>query len=125
MKKKLLFVVSLLFGLMFINSGLNKFLNFMPMPEDMPERLKQLTDALGEIGWLIPLLGVVEILAGLLFIFSKFRALGAVMILPVMVGIVLTHTITDTSGLPVAAVLFLINIWVLYENRDKYKHMIQ
>lgn len=97
----------------------------MPIPDDIPEPLKHLTDSMAEIGWLIPLLGGVEVLAGILFIFPKYRALGAIMIFPIMVGIVLTHTVTDTSGLPVAAVLFAINLWVLYENRDKYRHMIQ
>ena len=125
MKKKILFVLSILFGLMFINSGLNKFLNFMPVPEDMPESLTQLIAALTEIGWLLPLVGVVEIVAGLLFMIPKYRALGAIMILPIMVGIMLTHTITDTSGLPVALVLFAINLWVIFENREKYMPMIQ
>ena len=121
----MLFVLCLLFGLMFINSGLNKFLNFIPVPEDMPESLTKLTSALAEIGWLLPLIGGVEIVAGVLFIIPKYRALGAIMMLPVMVGIILTHTITDTSGLPVAGVLFAINLWVIYENWDKYKPMFQ
>ncbi len=33
MKNKILFVVSLLFGLLFINAGLNKFFNYMPVPK--------------------------------------------------------------------------------------------
>ena len=97
----------------------------MPMPEDMPESLTQLITALTEIGWLLPLVGGVEIIAGLLFMIPKYRALGAIMMFPIMVGIMLTHTITNTSGLPVAAVLFAINLWVIYENRGKYKPMIQ
>lgn len=125
MKKKILLVLSILFGLMFINSGLNKFLHFMPMPEEMPECLTQLMTALTDIGWLIPLVGVVEIVAGLLFLIPKYRALGAVMIFPIMVGIMLTHTLTDTLGLPVALALFAINLWVIYDNRTKYSPMIQ
>ncbi|MBT8184122.1 MAG: DoxX family protein [Eudoraea sp.] len=125
MKKKILLVLSILFGLMFINSGLNKFLNFMPMPEDLPESLTQLMAALTEIGWLIPLVGGVEVVAGLLFMIPKYRALGAIMIFPIMIGIMLTHTITDTSGLPVALALFVINLWVIFENKEKYMPMIQ
>jgi uncharacterized membrane protein YphA (DoxX/SURF4 family) len=44
--------------------------------------------AFGEISWLMPLVGIVEVIGGLLFIFPKTRALGAIVILPVMVGIV-------------------------------------
>lgn len=42
MKQKILFGVCLLFGLMLINSGFNKFFNYMPMPEDMPESMTKL-----------------------------------------------------------------------------------
>ena len=67
MKKKIILILSILFGLMFINAGVNKFLNYMPMPKEMPERLTQLMTDLMDIGWLIPLVGGVEIVAGLLF----------------------------------------------------------
>lgn len=125
MKSKILFVVSLLFGLLFINSGLNKFLNYMPMPEDMPESMTKLMTAFMQIGWLMPLIGVVEIIGGALFITNKFRALGAIMIFPVMVGILLTHIINAPSGMPIAIVLMAINLWVIVENRDKYLPMIK
>ena len=124
MKNKILFVVCLLFGLMFINAGLNKFFNYMPMPEDMPEESIKLMTSIAEIGWLLPLTGVVEVLGGILFIIPKFRALGAIIILPVMIGILLINIINIPSGLPIAAVLFAINLWVLFENRKKYSVLI-
>ncbi len=125
MKKNILLVVSLLFGLMFINAGLNKFFNYMPVPETMPEEITKDFIAFMEIVWLMPLLGLGEILGGLLFIFPKTRALGAVVIFPIMIGIVLTHLFVAPSGLPIATVLFIINLWVVYENRAKYKPMIR
>jgi putative oxidoreductase len=125
MKKKILFGVSLLFGLMFINSGLNKFFNYMPMPKDMPENMVKLFGAFMEIGWLIPLIAITEIVGGLLFITNKYRALGAIIIFPLMIGILLTHITKAPSGLPVALVLFAINVWVIIENREKYMPMIK
>lgn len=119
MRKKVLFVAGLLFGLMFINAGLNKFFNYMPMPKDMPESMVKVMTAFTEIGWLIPLVGIVEIIGGVLFIIPKYRALGAVIILPVMVGILLTNIFNAPSGLPIAAVLIAINIWALLEDRHK------
>src|SRR3989337_250295 len=111
MKKKSLFGVSLLFGLMFINSGLNKFFNYMPMPKDMPENMMKVMIAFMDIGWLMPLIAVAEIVGGVLFITNKYRALGAIIIFPIMIGILLTHIITAPSGLPIALVLLAINIW--------------
>jgi putative oxidoreductase len=125
MKKKILFVVCLLFGLMFINSGLNKFFNYMPMPKDMPENMMKIMGAFKEIGWLFPLVAVAEIIGGVLFIINKFRALGAIIIFPVLIGILLTHIIIAPSGLPIALVLLGIELWVIIENRDKYLPMIK
>lgn len=124
MKSKILFVICLLFGLLFINAGLDKFFHYMPMPKDMPEATVTTFKALVTIGWLLPLVGVAELVGGLLFIIPKTRAFGAVVIFPVMVGILLTNTVTDTSGFPFAAVLLAINVWVLYENRAKYAPML-
>lgn len=123
MKNKVLLVVSILFGLMFINAGLNKFFNYMPVPEDLPEELMRVMGAFMEIGWLLPLVGVVEIIGGLLFMTNKYRALGAIIIFPVMIGILLTHIINAPSGLVIALVLFAINLWAIYENRVKYAPM--
>ena len=118
-------VVSILFGLMFVNAGLNKFFNYMPVPEEMPENLMKLMSAFMQIGWLIPLIGVAEIVGGLLVMTNKFRALGALIILPVLVGILLTHIINAPSGLPIALLLMAIEVWIIYENRKKYLPMIK
>ncbi len=123
MKSKILLVLSILFGLMFINSGLNKFFNYMPMPDDLPESMQRLMGAFMEITWLMPLIAVVEIVGGILFMTNKFRALGAIIIFPVMIGILLTHIVNAPSGLPIALVLLAINLWAMYENRDKYRPM--
>ena len=125
MKQKIMFVLSLLTGLMLINAGLNKFLNYIPVPEDLPENMKRINDAFMEIGWLLPLIGAAEILGGILFIIPKTRAVGALVIFPVMVGILLTHIIIMPAGLVMATVLMAINLWVIYENREKYLPMIR
>lgn len=124
MKTKILFVVCLLFGLMFLNAGLNKFFNYMPTPKDMPENLMRVMGAFMEIGWLMPLIAVIEIIGGLLFIIPKTRALGAIVILPILVGIILTHFVNVKSGYAIPLVLLAIEIWVIVENWNKYLPMI-
>ncbi|NJM15816.1 MAG: DoxX family membrane protein [Bacteroidales bacterium] len=125
MKKKILFVVSLLFGLMFINSGLNKFFNYIPMPNDIPENMMKVMTAFMQIGWLMPLIAVAEIVGGVLFVTNKYRALGAIIIFPVLIGILLTHIIIAPSGLPIVLILLGIEIWVIIENREKYLPMVK
>lgn len=110
---------------MFINAGLNKFLNYMPMPKDLPESMVKLMGAFMQIGWLMPLVGLVEIIGGILFIIPRFRALGAIIILPVMIGILLVNIINAPSGLPLALVLFAINIWAIIDNKEKFLPLVR
>ncbi|MCK0136116.1 DoxX family membrane protein [Arenibacter sp. S6351L] len=124
MKNTINFIICLLFGLMFMNAGLNKFFNYMPVPDDLPESMLKVMEAFLTIRWILPLVGIIEIIGGILFIIPKTRALGAIVIFPIMVGILLTHIVNAPSGLPIAAILFIINIWIMFENKDKYLQLI-
>ena len=120
------FIISLLFGLMFINAGLNKFLNYIPMPKPTPEQMK-IFEAFNQLHWLMPLVGAVEVIGGLLFIFPKTRALGSIVILPVMAGIILHVFTIDKSpmNMSIAGILFLINLWMIFDNKEKYKALLK
>lgn len=121
--KTVKFILCLLFGLMFINAGLDKNLHYMPVPPLDPE-LQKVGAAFMTIKWLMPLVSVIEILGGLLFIIPKTRALGAIVILPVLVGITLQNITYMPSGLIVAGFLLLIEFWVIFDNREKYKQLL-
>ena len=121
MKQKILNIVSVLFGLLLLNGGLNKFFNYMPTPETMSEAMTKDFGALMEISWLIPLIGLAEIVAGILIMIPKMRALGGLIIFPIAVGILLTHILVDTECLIIAIVIWAILIWILWENREKYR----
>ena len=97
----------------------------MPVPEDLPVELANDFGALKEIVWLLPLIGIAEIIGGLLIIIPKTRALGAVIFFPVAVGILLTHIFVDPSGLIIALVVWALLLWIIYENWDKYRPMFK
>ena len=120
MKSKIQFAVTLITGLLFINGGLNKFFNYMPVPDDLPVALMNDFRALLEIVWLMPLIGFAEVAGGLLIIFPKTRALGLLILFPVLIGILLTHLFVDTSGLPVALIMVGIVAWNIVSNRHKF-----
>ncbi|MEX0723563.1 MAG: DoxX family protein [Gracilimonas sp.] len=124
MKKIIQNIASLLTGLMFINAGLNKFFNYIPVPDNLPEQLVNMNAAMTEIGWLLPLVATAELIGGVLFIIPRFRALGAIILFPVMIGILLIHLTVAPSGLPIAGAIFLVLLWAMFENRDKYLHLI-
>ncbi len=125
MKQKILNGLSILFGLLLINGGLDKFLHYMPVPEGLPEGLIKDTEALMEISWLMPLVGLAEVVGGILILFPKTRALGALIVFPVMVGVLLVHIFVAPAGLPIAIVIWAILGWIIYENRHKYLPIIK
>lgn len=110
---------------MFINAGLDKFFHYMPMPKDMPEKMVKTGMAFMEIGWLMPLVGAMEILGGLLLILPRTRALGAIVIVPVLTGILLANISMAPSGLPIVFALIAIILWVIIDNREKYLPMVR
>ncbi|AMM51616.1 DoxX family protein [Rufibacter sp. DG15C] len=124
MKQKILTVLSVLFGLLLINGGLNKFFNYMPVPDNLPVELVKDTTAIIEIAWLMPLIGFAEVLGGVLILFPRTRALGALVIFPVMVGVLLTHAFVEPSGFPIALIIWAILLWIIIENRKKYLPLV-
>lgn len=117
-------IFCVLFGLMFINAGLNKFFFYMPVPPMEPEMQKAF-DAFMTIKWLMPLVGFVEVVGGVLFIIPKTRALGAIVILPVMVGIILHNALfAPGAGLIIVIVMLAINLWIIGDNWNRYKPML-
>lgn len=123
MKKKVVFGVSLLFGLMMINSGVNKFLNYMPMPE-MAEAAGALAYAFMQSGWVFPLVALAEIIGGGLIITTRFRALGAIILLPITIGIFLFHAVLDPAGIIMSIILLAINSWIIIDNTERYLPMV-
>jgi len=70
------------------------------------------------------MVGAIELIGGLLFAIPKTRALGAIVILPIMVGIVLHNAVYMPEGLAIAGPLLLINLWMVVDNANKYKPMV-
>lgn len=125
MKNRILTVFSAILGLLLINGSLDKFFHYMPTPENLnPELIKDF-EALVEISWLMPLIALAELIGGALLIFPKTRALGALIVLPVMVGVLLTHIFVDPSQVIIAIVIWAILLWILFDNRKKYLPIIR
>ena len=125
MKRKILNILSIITGLLFINGGLAKIFKYIPAPPDLPQELVNDNLALEEIVWLLPLIAIAEIVGGALLILRKTRALGVLILFPVMVGVLLVHLFVDLSGLPIALIIWAILIWIIIDNLERYKPLIK
>lgn len=119
MKRNILLATCALFGLLMINSGLNKFFNYMPAPTPTEDQMK-IFGAMAMLKWILPLVAIVEIAGGVLMIIPRTRALAALVMLPVLVGIIVHHLTFDIAGVGIGLILFAINIWIIAENKEKY-----
>lgn len=125
MKNKILNILSIIFGLLLINGGLAKFFQYMPTPTNLPEAVVKDNAAMMEISWLMPLIASAELLGGLLIIFPKTRALGALVVFPVMVGVLLTHLFVDTSNLIMVLVIWVVLTGIILDNKEKYLALLK
>jgi putative oxidoreductase len=124
MKEKIITGLCILMALMLINSGLNKFFNYMDLPK-MSMGATATMIAFSKSGWLMQLVAVVEIAGGILFALPKYRPLGVIVLLPVIVGILLFHIVQEPSGLVPAIIMTALAGYVIFENQDRYKPMIK
>ena len=109
---------------MMLNGGLNKIFNYLPVPEDLPEELINDSIAMMEIVWLMPLVAGAEIIGGILLLIPRTRALGILIIFPVMVGILCTHIFVAPSGLPTALILWIILLLMIAEHWKSFKPVL-
>ncbi|WP_421812890.1 DoxX family membrane protein [Flagellimonas sp.] len=124
MNSKIFMVVRILLGVFVLIFGLNKFLNFMPAGGEMSEGAMTYFGALSSTNT-IQLVAIVEILAGLTFIFNKFGALLAIILMSVSVNAVLFHATLDSANIGPALGLLILNIVVLIGYKDRYKDLLR
>jgi len=109
-------------GLILIVFGANKFLNFMPTPE-LTGGAADFMGALGNTGYMFPLIGALEVITGLLLIFNKWVPFALVVIAPLAVNMLLYHLKFDLAGIGGAAVVSLLTVVLIYFNWNHYKSL--
>ena len=75
--------------------------------------------------YLMPLAKGVELLVGLSYVSGKFVKLFNLVLLPVSLNILLLNIFPSKDALPIAAVLFLGNLFFIYQDWDSYKGLVK
>ena len=117
-------ICRILLGLVFAVFGSNAFLHFMPMPQ-LQGDAGAFMGVLMRSGYIYPI-AALQVLGGLcLLIHPRFVALGLTLLGPVIVNIDLYHIFIDRNGLPIAAVITLLSIFLLWVYRYKFPALFQ
>ena len=122
--KTTVLVIRILLGLMLVVFGLNKFLQFMPMPEMNPEA-GALMGAFVNSGYIMMIVAFIEIGTGILFLINKYTALAAILLLPIMLNAFLFHLFMDIGGIGASALLLAFNIFIFFANKPKYSEVLK
>ena len=113
-----------LLGLIFVVFGLNAFFNFIPMPPPKGELAGDFMKALFVSHYLYAV-KCFEISGGLILLSGRFTPLGLTLVGPVIVNILFFHTFLDPSGLPLAFILVVLALFLLWRNRSAFAGLLK
>ncbi|KXK03380.1 MAG: DoxX family protein [Acidobacteria bacterium OLB17] len=116
-------IVRTLLGLLFIFASVVVLFDLVEKPE-LSGVAKTFNDGIFAVGYFIPMLKIVELTCGILFVIGRFVPLATVLIAPVIVNIFMFHAFIDNSGLPVAIFLVIANIFVACSYRDAHRGLL-
>lgn len=115
----------ILLGVVFTVFGANFFLHFLPQPPMPPGPALDFLGALGASGFVMTLVKVTEIAAGLMLLANRFVPLALALLAPVVVGIVGFHlALAPASGGPAYLTLAL-ELYLAYAYRAAFAPMLQ
>ena len=113
-----------LLGLIFVVFGLNAFLNFIPLPPPKGELAGEFMKALFMSHYLYAV-KCFEISGGLLLLSGRYTALGLTLVGPVIVNILFYHAFMDNAGLPMALILSVLALFLLWRNRSSFAGLLK
>ncbi|QDK38975.1 acyltransferase [Bdellovibrio sp. NC01] len=122
--KKAALAARIIFGLLWVIFGLNFFFHFLPQPPPPEAGLKFLSGLMAA-PYFFPLLKVTEIVVGLMLLANIAVPLALVVISPVVIQILLYHTILDPSGAALAIVMTALNLFLGIAYLNSFKPLFK
>lgn len=116
-------VVRVLMGLMFAFASIVVLFKLMPEPVQTGN-VKIFMEGMAASVYLMTTVKIFELLCALAFLSGRFVPLAAVVIFPIILNILLFHVFLEPSGLPIAILLMLGNLFLAYYYRDNYKAIL-
>lgn len=111
-----------LLGLPLVVFGLNLFLNFIPQPEvQLPEKATVFVGALVTSGYMMPMIGITQLVVGVLLLVNRCVPLALLLFAPFIVNSIAFHVFLETSGLPMACVFLAVHLYLAWVYRAAWR----
>ncbi|WP_445453583.1 DoxX protein [Flavobacterium sp. 25HG05S-40] len=113
-------IVRIVLGVALVVFGANKFLHFIPM-EAPTGSAGDFMNSLGATGYVFPIVGVLEVMIGILLLMKKWVAFALILLAPISINIVLFHLFLDIPGSPFALLILIFNTILIFKHWQQYK----
>lgn len=115
-------ILRIILGLGLLFFGLSKLIHFNIMPTHIyTGEAAIFIDSLSDTGYILKVIGIFEILIGLLLLFNKWVPFALLLLAPISVNILLFHLFLDIPGLIVALVVVVLNAILIYKHWKVYR----
>jgi hypothetical protein len=116
----------ILLGAPMVIFGLNCFLNFIPPPHtQLSAGATAFSVALFNTGYMMPLIGVTQLVTGLMLVTNRFVPLALVLLAPFFVNSLAFHVFLERSGLPMAGVFAALELALAWHYRRAYAGLLR
>ena len=113
-----------LLGLIFVVFGSNMFLHFIPMPPPAEDPAREFMTALFVSHYLY-VVGALQVVGGLLLFTRRWTPLGLTVVGPLIVNILCFHLLMAPAGLPMAMVVSLLALFLLWRHRGNFAGLVK
>jgi uncharacterized membrane protein YphA (DoxX/SURF4 family) len=118
-------VVRVVLGLLFVVTGLNGFLNFLPQPAAaMPANAVAFITALMNTGYMFKLIFATQLVSGVLLLSNRFVPLALALLAPFVVNSISFHLFLEPTGRPVAFAVLAAELYLAWTYRRAYRSML-
>lgn len=108
-----------LLGLLFTVFGLNGFLRFIPQPPPQSSLAQQYMTVLASSHYFV-LVFLIQLVADLLLLINRFVALALVLLAPILVNILLFHSLMDPANIGAGVLATVLWIFVFTSVRPAF-----
>jgi putative oxidoreductase len=112
-------VVRTLMGLFLLFASLSYFFELVKPTVVMPETAITYNKGLA-VAHVLPIVKVIELICGVLFVAGFFVPLATILIFPITVNIVLFHAYADPANIGGGILLLVLNLFLAYYYRKNY-----
>lgn len=125
MNKRVIFTIAkYLLALIFVVFGSNKLIGFLEFPPLENIIASNFLEVLSE-SYLGKLVGIMEIVGGILLVIPKTSFLGFLILAPIIINIALFHFCHDFPGNPAWSLTFILGIIAAVSHKDRIKALVE